>query len=461
MTKAKMVKNEEDDGKAAEKSSGLMKQLLAGEESKIKIPEIGDLVEGTVIDIGKQSVYLDLGPVGAGVIYGNELQDGFGTLKTLKPGDKIKATVINQENEDGYTELSLRTASYELAWEDIYKKLKEGEIISVRIREANRGGLIAEIYGVKAFLPVSQLSNEHYPRVEEGDKSQILTLLNKFVNHEMRVKIIDANKDEEKLIISEKETTAAEERKSISLLKVGDVVEGVISGVVDFGAFVKFSTTEEATTKDLEGLAHISELAWQLIEDPRSVVKIGEQVKAKIIGIDGTRISLSLKALKEDPWQILKYKVDDVVEGKVHKITPYGAFVYLDKDIHGLIHISELGSVEEAKKRLVVGKTEKFKIISLEAKEHRMGLALAEKSLPAGTQKETKPEAEAQKDKAEKSEAAEAEIKPEAEKEEMKEEKAKKETKKKEKTETKDVKKEKGETKEKKPAVKKAKAKTE
>jgi small subunit ribosomal protein S1 len=453
MTKAKKVKNEGDGNKTEEKSSGLMKQLLADEGVKIKLPEVGDLIEGTVIDIGKQSVYLDLGPIGAGVIYGNELQDGFGTLRTLKPGDKIKATVINQENDEGYTELSLRTASYELAWEDIYKKLKEGEIISVRIREANRGGLIAEIYGVKAFLPVSQLSNEHYPRVEEGDKSQILALLNKFVNHEMRVKIIDANKDEEKLIISEKETTAAEERKSISLLKVGDTVEGVISGVVDFGAFVKFGATGEDAVKELEGLVHISEMAWQLIEDPRSVVKIGEKVKAKIIGIDGTRISLSIKALKEDPWQILKYKVGDAVEGKVHKITPYGAFVYLDKDIHGLIHISELGSVEEAKKRLVVGKTEKFKIISLEAATHRMGLALAEKAAKPQKDKETeKPDAEKSAPAA--AESKEKETKPEIKKEEkekIKEEKTKKEAKKKEKTEAK----EKKETKKKTPAKKK------
>lgn len=440
-----MVKNEDENDKSAEKSSSLMKQLLADEGNKIKLPEVGDLVEGTVIDIGKQSVYLDLGPVGTGVIYGNELQDGFGTLKTLKPGDKIKATVINQENDDGYTELSLRTASYELAWEDIYKKLKEGEVISVRIREANRGGLIAEIYGVKAFLPVSQLANEHYPRVEEGDKSQILALLNKFVNHEMRVKIIDANKDEEKLIISEKETYAAEERKSISLLKVGDVVEGAISGVVDFGAFVKFSTAPEkaaeAAGKELEGLVHISEMAWQLIEDPRSVVKVGQTVKAKIIGIDGTRISLSIKALLEDPWSVLKYKVGDVVEGRVHKITPYGAFVYLDKDIHGLIHISELGSIEEARKRLMVGKTEKFKIISLEAKEHRMGLALAEKGTKEEKEKPAAPKTETVKEEAktEKSEEKEG-----------KEEKPKtKKTATKEKTEAK-------EKKEKKPAKKAA-----
>lgn len=444
MTKAKMAKNEENDGKTAEKSSGLMKQLLAEEGSKIKLPELGDLIEGTVIDIGKQSVYLDLGPVGTGVIYGGELQDGFGTLKSLKPGDKVKTTVINTENEDGYAELSLKTASYELAWEDIYKKLKEGEIFSVKIREANRGGLIAEIYGIKAFLPVSQLSNEHYPRVEEGDKTQILALLNKFVNHEMKIKIIDANKDEEKLIVSEKETTAAEERKSISLLKVGDTVEGVISGVVDFGAFVKFTAVAEKegepVQKELEGLVHISEMAWQLIEDPRTVVKAGEKVKAKIIGIDGTRISLSVKALKEDPWQILKYKVGDIVGGKVHKITPYGAFIYLDKDIHGLLHISELGSIEEAKKRLTIGKDDKFKIISLEAKGHRMGLALAEKDAkPAKSEKTESPKKDKQPEKPAANEESAEKEKTEAkakktatkEKDETKEKTEKKENKKK------------------------------
>lgn len=418
-----MTKNK-DEIKDGEKGSAMMKQLLADEKNKIKIPQTGDLIEGAVIDIGKQTLFMDLGPIGTGVIYGRELQDGFGTLKSLKVGDKLKATVIDTENDEGYVELSIRTASYELAWEDIYKKLREGEVISVKIKEANRGGLVAELYGIKAFLPVSQLANEHYPRVEEGDKSQILTLLNKFINHEMRVKVIDANKEEEKLILSEKETYADEEKKAISLLKAGDVVEGVISGVVDFGAFVKFNLPGEAPKdggKELEGLVHISELAWQLIENPRDIIRVGDKIQAKIIGIDGTRISLSLKALKEDPWHILKYKVGDLVDGKVHKITPYGAFVYLDKDIHGLIHISELGSIEEAKKVLAIGKTEKFKIISLEPKEHRMGLALAAK-----TAKTAKPETEAPKathstSSGHEEEKAEKKAKPEAKKSEEKE----------------------------------------
>ncbi len=421
-----------------------MKQLLADEKNKIKIPQEGDLIEGTIIDIGKQAIYLDLGPIGTGVIFGRELQDGLGTIKALKPGDKIKATVIDMENDDGYVELSIRTASYELAWEEIYKKMQTGDILTAKIREANRGGLIAELYGIKAFLPVSQLAAEHYPRVDEGDKSQILALLNKLINKDLRVKIIDANKEEEKLILSEKETYAAEERQAISSLKVGDAIEGVISGVVDFGAFVKFNSASEGG-KEMEGLVHISELAWQLIENPRDIIKVNDRVKAKIIGIDGTRISLSVKALKEDPWSILKYKVGDVVSGTVHKITPYGAFVYLDKDIHGLIHISELGSIEEARKRLTVGKTDKFKIISLEAKEHRMGLSLAEKkSASSGSADEAGKSSAAKSEKAKESSEPETvkEEKPKAKKTEAKksasdeeetkeEEKSKKEVKKK------------------------------
>lgn len=465
MTKKDEQKTKEAESKKTAKKTGLMKELLSRKESEIKMPEAGDLIEGTVIDIGKQALYLDLGSVGAGVIYGRELEDGIGTLKTLKIGDKIKATVIEPENDEGYTELSLRTAGYEIAWTDIYKKLQEGEIVAVKIREANRGGLMGEIYGIKAFLPVSQLSAEHYPRVEEGDKSRILSMLNKFIGQDFKVKIIDANKEDEKLIISEKEAYANKEREAISLLKIGDVIEGVISGVVDFGAFIKFPSQTAATEvqirnksasggEELEGLVHISELAWRLIENPKDIVKVGDKIKAKIIGIDDTRISLSIKALKKDPWSELKYKVGDIVAGNVRKITPYGAFVYLDEDIHGLLHISEFNTIDEAKKYLQVGTTNKFKILTLEPKEHRMGLTLAEKGKKPTTEEETKKLATA-----ENPEAAKIEAKPEIKTEEPKQElkKEKKEVKKK--TEAKE--KVKKETREKKPAAKKAKAKTE
>lgn len=465
MTKKDEQKTKEAESKKTAKKTGLMKELLSRKESEIKMPEAGDLIEGTVIDIGKQALYLDLGSVGAGVIYGRELEDGIGTLKTLKIGDKIKATVIEPENDEGYTELSLRTAGYEIAWTDIYKKLQEGEIVAVKIREANRGGLMGEIYGIKAFLPVSQLSAEHYPRVEEGDKSRILSMLNKFIGQDFKVKIIDANKEDEKLIISEKEAYANKEREAISLLKTGDVIEGVISGVVDFGAFIKFPSQTAATEvqirnksasggEELEGLVHISELAWRLIENPKHIIKVGDKIKAKIIGIDDTRISLSIKALKKDPWSELKYKVGDIVAGNVRKITPYGAFVYLDEDIHGLLHISEFNTIDEAKKYLQVGTTNKFKILTLEPKEYRMGLTLAEKGKKPTTEEKTKKLATAENPEAAKTEAK-PEIKTEEPKQELKKEK--KEVRKK--TEAKE--KVKKETREKKPAAKKAKAKTE
>jgi len=473
-------KTKEPETKKTAKKTGFMEEMLSRKESEMKMPEKDDLIEGVVIDIGKQALYLDLGPVGAGVIYGRELEDGIGTLKTLKIGDKIKATVIEPENDEGYIELSLRTAGYEIAWTDIYKKLQEGEIVAVKIREANRGGLMGEIYGIKAFLPVSQLSAEHYPRVEEGDKSRILSMLNKFIGQDFKVKIIDANKEDEKLIISEKEAYANKEREAISLLKTGDIIEGVISGVVDFGAFVKFNIAPEIQMRnksvsgrplpagqtgaagkkeELEGLVHISELAWRLIENPKDIVKVGDKIKAKIIGIDDTRISLSIKTLKKDPWSETKYKVGDIVAGNVRKITPYGAFVYLDEDIHGLLHISEFNNIEEAKKYLRVGATNKFKILTLEPKEHRMGLTLAEKGKKETAETAAPTEkAEMPKEAAPKAEAVKiAAEKPETEKAKSKEEKqkAKKETK------EKIVKKEKAEAKEKKLAVKKSKAKTE
>lgn len=345
-----------------------MDELLKKSKDQTRIPKVGDLLDGTVLEIGNNAVYLDIGPTKTGIIIGIELHDGLGTFEKLKIGDKITAKVINEETETGYVELSLKEASFEKVWEKLNDLMKSGEIITTKIKEANRGGMIIEIMGVKGFLPVSQLSTSHYPRVEDGDKNKILSILQKYINQNFNVKVIDVNKDEEKLIVSERATEIEQELARISKIKVGDEVEGEISGVVDFGAFVKFN--------GLEGLVHISELAWQLIENPRDIVKVGQKVKAKIIGIDGNRISLSIKALKQDPWEKIseKYKVGDSVDGEITKINPFGAFVQLDKDIHGLVHISE---ITKTKKELEIGKSYKFKIISIESREHRLGLTPA------------------------------------------------------------------------------------
>ncbi|MEI7890534.1 MAG: S1 RNA-binding domain-containing protein [bacterium] len=358
------------------------------EENPVKIPQIGDVLEGVVIDITSNSLLLDLGALGTGIVLGKEIKDGLAIGK-VKKGDKVGATLIDLENEDGYIELSIREASYERAWDDLEAKRDGMGAVITKVLDANKGGLMVEVNGITGFVPVSQLSSEHYPRVEDGDKNKILELLKKLVGKEMLVRILDADRETEKLIVSERAASSEKEKEVISQLQAGDTIEGEVSGVVDFGAFIKFLPPAKAASDresdKLEGLVHISELAWQLIDDPRTIVKTGDKVKAKIIGIDDTRISLSMKALAKDPWSEIaeKYKVGDTVSGKIDKINPFGAFVYLDKDIHGLAHVSEFQEVYPGKKMdeiLRAGEAYDWKILSIEPKDHRMGLMIIKKN---------------------------------------------------------------------------------
>ncbi len=388
--------------KKDEKKSS-MEDLL--ESNPIQIPKMGDILEGKVIEVYSNYILLDLDPLGTGIVLGKEVKDGLGTSK-IKKGDVVSATLTDLENDDGYMELSIREASYGKSWDDLESKKDTQEVVSTKVLDANRGGLLVELNGINGFLPVSQLSSEHYPRVEDGDKNKILELLKKLVNKEIQVKIIDADKETEKLIVSEKAAMSEKEREVVSSLQAGDVIEGEISGVVDFGAFVKFLPPSKKDSQNeadkLEGLVHISELAWQLIDDPREVVKTGDRVDAQIIGIDDTRISLSMKALKKDPWSEIskKYKIGDTVEGKVDKINPFGAFVYLDKNIHGLAHVSEFREVYPEKKMedvLTAGENYEWKILSIEPKEHRMGLMLVKEKKVKKEEKEVKESKEIKK----------------------------------------------------------------
>lgn len=226
---------------------------------------------------------------------------------------------------------------------------------------------------IDGFLPVSQLSAEHYPRVEGGDKSRILEMLQKFAGTLFRVKVIDVNEVDGKLIVSEKAAWAKEQAAIVSGYKENDTIEGKVTGVVDFGAFVEFG-------QHLEGLIHISEMAWQRVDNPRDILKPGDEVKAMIIGIDGTKISLSLKRLTDDPWKkaVERYNIGQVVTGKVLKLNPFGAFVELDNEIHGLAHISELSkkTIHNASEVLKDGETRNFKIISIDPDQHRLGLSI-------------------------------------------------------------------------------------
>ncbi len=344
-----------------------MEDLLNAKEAPA-FPKVGENMKGEVIEMGSNIIYVDLGPVGTGAIYGYGKFSGLSIFKNLKPGGSISATVTDLENEDGYVEMSLKQTSTEMIWKELEKKMEEKEVITTVVLEANKGGLMVKISGVIGFLPASQLTGEHYPRVSDGDKNKILSLLAQIVGKDVKVRIIGIDKNEGKLIVSEKITKEKEEKEKISDLKPGDIIEGEISGIVNFGAFVKFNNS-------LEGLVHISELAWKLIDDPRKLFNVGQKVKCKIIGIDDSRISLSIKALEDDPWNNVseKYQVGQKVSGEVTKINPFGAFVQLDKDIHGLVHVSKIAE-NDATQDLEIGNTYDFEIILIKPMEHRLGL---------------------------------------------------------------------------------------
>ncbi len=333
----------------------------------------GDVIEAKLLKKQPAICFFDLGAFGTGIIYGIELINAKHLLKDAKIGDVFPAKVIELENEDGYVELSLVNASQQKDWQEL-KQLKEnGETFEVEITGANSGGLMTEIKGVKAFLPVSQLSPSHYPRVENADKNKILEELKKLTGQTLTVKIIDLNQKANKVILSEKEATGNIDNEAFKKYSVGDVVEGIISGIADFGAFFKFSDNP-----NLEGLIHISELSHRLVENPKDIVKINDVVKAKIIEIKDGRISLSLKALQPNPWDEVKekYKEGQEATGTVHSFNPFGAIVDLDLNIQGLIHVSEFGSIEEMKKTLEVDKSYQFIISSVKPEEKRIILKL-------------------------------------------------------------------------------------
>ena len=332
-------------------------------------PVVGDLVKGTVIAVGRNEIRVDIGGLAIGLIRGPELDKHL----DLRLGDEIEASVIDLDNEFGELELSLKGAGRRRSWERIRELYTQGVVLQAKILDANKGGLITRVEGVPAFVPVSQLSPNHYPRVAGGEKNKILEKLKTLVGETVDVKILDVNEEEEKVVVSEKAVWETKQEAVIAKYKVGSAVEGDVTAVTDFGAFVRFDD-------NLEGLVHISEIAWQRIDHPRDVLKVGDHVRAEIINIEGSKIFLSMKKLVDDPWKSVasKYNVGQWVKGRVLKINPFGLFVELDPDIHGLAHVSELGTkpVKDVNEVARIGDEFDFRIISIDPESHRLGLSL-------------------------------------------------------------------------------------
>jgi small subunit ribosomal protein S1 len=363
---AKASTKTEPKAAAAKASKSLsMDELLAG--SEVKHLKTGDMVEGVVTSVKKHEVWVDMGANGVGVIFRREV----GT-NALEEGQSISASVVDPELDEGYALLSMKRAVKDRGWGELQRVFEAQEIVDVIPYDANRGGLLIELEGIRGFLPVSQLSAEHYPRVSDSDKDEILTKINSLVNKALRVRILDVSRKDNKLIFSEKEAVRDDMQSRLSELKVGDVVEGVATGVIDFGAFVNVD--------GIEGLVHISEISWERVEDPRKYIKVGENVKAKIIAIDKDRLSLSIKQMSDDPWlsEVKEFKKGNTVEGKITRITPFGAFVQLSPSVEALVHVSEMSDDETIDPEAVfkLNEKKKFKVLDIDTDNRKIALSL-------------------------------------------------------------------------------------
>ncbi|MBR3594911.1 S1 RNA-binding domain-containing protein [Candidatus Saccharibacteria bacterium] len=344
-------------------------ELLAEHEDLAKRTAAGDTLKGIVTSVKKHEILIDLGIQGTGLVSRKEAS----FARNLKVGDEVTASVVDAEMADGTVLLSLRKAVKDKGWDEIQVKFDNAEIVEIQPFDANRGGLLVEYEGIRGFLPVSQLSAEHYPRVGSADKDEILQRLNSLVGQTIRARILDANKKENKLIFSEKEAIKDGLAARFAELKVGDVVKGIVTGVVDFGVFVNVD--------GIEGLIHISEISWERVNNPADYVKVGDSVEAKIIAIDKERLSLSMKQLVEDPWlsEVEGLKKGSKVEGTVTRITPFGAFVQISPAVEALVHVSELGegSDVDPEKVFTLNERKSFKVLDIDKEGRKISLSVA------------------------------------------------------------------------------------
>ncbi len=375
--------HEEEVASAGSKKDSLMTALMNDVPSA---PVVGDVVEGPVIDIDRGRIYIDLHPFGTGIIYGREYLSARDILKNVNPGDTIAAKVVDVENEDGYIEVSLREARQALVWGEAEAALKNKTSLELPVKDANKGGLIIEWQGIQGFLPASQLAAEHYPRVPDGDKDKIYAELMQLVGEKLSLQIITADAKEQKLIFTEK--GAEDEDKAERVDKkyhVGDVYEGEVTGATEFGVFVKLED-------GLEGLVHISEMDWALVEDPKARYKVGEHVRVKVIDVKDGKVSLSIKALIEDPWKAASetYKKGDTVDAVVIKYNKHGALASIEEGVAGLVHVSEFGSSDALRETLNLGGSYTFVITLFEPDDHKMTLSYTEAhgGTPAADKKE-------------------------------------------------------------------------
>jgi len=325
----------------------------------------GSKLEGVIFAIEQNRVWVDIEGKFVGFVPKQEVSDE----KAVEIGSKIEVSVLEPSDDEGNLVLSMRPLNKDEVWAYLKKAYEENEIVEVEVSQANRGGLIVCKENVCGFLPVSQLTLKHYPRVEGGDREEILKRLQSYIGKKFKTRVINFDYDPVKLIFSERAAEEERRLKQVQKLKTGEVLEVEVTGIADFGLFVKF-------LDDLEGLVHISEVSWERVEDLKSQFEIGQKLKAKIVSIENGRVALSLKRMSKDPWltKVKKFKVGTKIKGKIKKVVPFGVLVKVEEGIEGLDPLSLLpvkfGIDLEA--TFKEGEEYEFKIKEIDPENHRL-----------------------------------------------------------------------------------------
>ncbi len=375
----------------------LFEELFA-ESPEIKYPKQGEIISGTIVKIEKKNILVNVNNQFTGLVVSKEVGNTI-DLNDLAAGQSIDVMVLGDSVERGLLILSLKRANQIKNLSNLTKYNENSEIITVRPTEANKWGLLVDIDGLKGFIPVSQLTPIHYPRVEWADPEKILAHLDALVGEPFKVRVINVDEAGKKIIFSEKAAIEENREKALTNLKEGDVVEGTVSGILSYGLFVTFD--------GLEGLVHVSEIDWGHVTDPSKFAKVWMTVKVKVIGLESEKISLSIKRLKENPWDVLakKYKLNDSITAPISRISKFGAFMDLEGGIQWLVHLSEIshGVVKDIRDHVKVGEEVTAKIINFEPEKKRIGLSLkALQEAPKDAEVKEEKAKEAKEPKAEK-----------------------------------------------------------
>jgi ribosomal protein S1 len=353
-----------------------MEELLAQTGYVIKGFKKGEVLEGTITRVSPKEILINIGGKTDGVVIDRELESYRETLQALKPGDKVTAQVIVSENDRGQAVLSLRQSIFEKRWTELADRQKSGESVEVVLKDAVRGGMLVEYSGLRGYIPQSQFD------------STLSKQLDKIVGRRIQAKVMEVDQATNRLIFSQRAIIEGEalvkQKELLSTITIGDIVESTITGIVPFGAFAKFTVEKAGVKSEIEGLVHISEIAWEKVEDTGEYLKTGDSVKIKIIGIDekSGKVTLSLKQLLPDPWENVLdiFEKDTQVKGKVSRVSPYGIFVSLSPGIDGLIHISKMTPGEEPK----VGEEITVTIEDIQPEKRKIGLSMSLTEKPIG-----------------------------------------------------------------------------